>query len=95
MKVYYIYIIIIAILIVLNIIGFLSMFIDKKRAIYNKWRIKECILLAIAFFGGGIGSYIGMYTFRHKTKHKKFTIGVPILTIISYVVIVSLVVILI
>lgn len=95
MKVYYIYIIITAILILLNIIGFLSMYVDKKRAIYNKWRIKESVLLAIAFFGGGIGSYLGMYTFRHKTKHKKFTVGVPILTIVSYLIIISLLIVLI
>ncbi|EQH70612.1 hypothetical protein QMG_1755, partial [Clostridioides difficile DA00256] len=51
------------------------MYIDKKRAIRNEWRIKEATLMSIAVIGGSIGSIIGMYSFRHKTKHIKFTFG--------------------
>ncbi len=55
--------------IVINSIAFFSMYIDKKRAIRNEWRIKEATLMSIAVIGGSIGSIIGMYSFRHKTKH--------------------------
>ncbi|EGT3964361.1 DUF1294 domain-containing protein, partial [Clostridioides difficile] len=58
--------------IVINSIAFFSMYIDKKRAIRNEWRIKEATLMSIAVIGGSIGSMIGMYSFRHKTKHIKF-----------------------
>ncbi|MBG0158884.1 DUF1294 domain-containing protein, partial [Clostridioides difficile] len=54
--------------IVINSIAFFSMYIDKKRAIRNEWRIKEATLMSIAVIGGSIGSIIGMYSFRHKTK---------------------------
>ncbi len=63
--------------ILINIIGFLSMYIDKKKAIKKRHRIKESTLLLVALIGGSIGSFVGMYAFRHKTKHKKFTIGIP------------------
>nr|MBH7068018.1 DUF1294 domain-containing protein [Clostridioides difficile] len=53
--------------IVINSIAFFSMYIDKKRAIRNEWRIKEATLMSIAVIGGSIGSMIGMYSFRHKT----------------------------
>ncbi|EGT3948258.1 DUF1294 domain-containing protein, partial [Clostridioides difficile] len=58
--------------IVINSIAFFSMYIDKKRAVRNEWRIKEATLMSIAVIGGSIGSMIGMYSFRHKTKHIKF-----------------------
>ncbi|EQF21990.1 hypothetical protein QEI_1762, partial [Clostridioides difficile CD129] len=51
--------------IVINSIAFFSMYIDKKRAIRNEWRIKEATLMSIAVIGGSIGSIIGMYSFRH------------------------------
>ncbi|HDK5767528.1 TPA: DUF1294 domain-containing protein, partial [Clostridioides difficile] len=57
--------------IVINSIAFFSMYIDKKRAVRNEWRIKEATLMSIAVIGGSIGSMIGMYSFRHKTKHIK------------------------
>ncbi|MGS5515936.1 DUF1294 domain-containing protein [Clostridioides difficile] len=63
--------------IVINFIAFFSMYIDKKRAIKNEWRIKEATLISIAIIGGSIGSITGMYSFRHKTKHIKFTFGIP------------------
>ncbi|MDX5750962.1 DUF1294 domain-containing protein, partial [Clostridioides difficile] len=50
--------------IVINSIAFFSMYIDKKRAIRNEWRIKEATLMSIAVIGGSIGSIIGMYSFR-------------------------------
>ena len=49
-------------------------FIDKRRAIKNKWRIKEKVLLSCSFFGGAIGGLIGLYVVRHKTKHWYFIV---------------------
>lgn len=52
--------------------------IDKYKAIHNKWRIQESTLIGIALLGGGIGAYLGMRIFHHKTKHKKFQILIPL-----------------
>lgn len=68
-------------LILINTISFTSMYIDKQKAIKKKWRIRESTLLLLSLIGGSIGMLIGMNTFRHKTKHKKFTIGVPAILI--------------
>lgn len=70
-------------LIVLNLAGFFIMLVDKKRAIKNQWRISEKALIGISIIGGSIGMLAGMSTFRHKTKHKKFTIGIPIILVIQ------------
>ena len=68
---------IIVYLIIINIIGFFAMGIDKWKAKNNAWRIPENTLFAITALGGGIGTIAGMYMFRHKTKKAKFTIGLP------------------
>ncbi len=70
-------------LIVINIIAFLSMYIDKRRAKYGKWRIKEHTLFILALLGGSIGSIAGMYTFRHKTQKARFFIGFPAILILE------------
>ena len=70
-------------LLIINAVGFLFMFIDKQKAKKKKWRIPEATLMGIAAIGGSIGSLIGMYTFRHKTLHKKFTIGIPAILILQ------------
>ena len=59
-------------LIIINIISFILYGLDKFKAIKNKWRIPENILLLISFLGGSIGSILGMCIFRHKTKKIKF-----------------------
>ena len=64
-------------LILINLVGILSMYLDKYFAKNNMYRISEKNLFFIAIIGGSIGSIIGMYKFRHKTKHKQFTIGLP------------------
>lgn len=69
-------------LLLISIIGFSVMGIDKNRARKRKWRIPERTLISIAFFGGGIGSFLGMVVFRHKTKHIKFQISLPIAAIL-------------
>ena len=63
---------------VMSVIGFALMGIDKSRAINHKWRIKEATLFLIAFLGGGIGSTLGMFFFRHKTKHWDFRLFFPL-----------------
>ena len=64
-------------LLIVNAVSFLLMLADKQKAKKNLWRIPESTLLLSAAIGGSIGSLAGMYTFRHKTKHLKFTLGVP------------------
>ena len=64
-------------LILINLVGILSMYLDKYFAKNNMYRISEKNLFLVAIIGGSIGSIIGMYKFRHKTKHKQFTIGLP------------------
>ncbi len=64
-------------LVIINLIAFLVMYIDKRRAKYGKWRIKEHTLFILALLGGSIGAIAGMYTFRHKTKKMRFVIGFP------------------
>jgi uncharacterized membrane protein YsdA (DUF1294 family) len=73
MKVLYIY------LIVINAAAFLLMLIDKVKAKKNRWRIPEATLFLVAAIGGSIGSLLGMYTFRHKTKHIQFIVGMPLI----------------
>ena len=69
-------------LVIINIIGFLIMFIDKQKAKKGKWRIPEKTLFIITAIGGGIGTIAGMYVFRHKTQKIAFVIGLPMITIL-------------
>jgi len=77
--------IIIGYFVIVNIVGLMSMAIDKAKAIHNKWRIPEKTLFIIAMLGGSIGSIMGMQMFRHKTKHATFTIGMPVILIVQIV----------
>ena len=72
-------------LILINIIAFIAMFIDKKKAEKNKWRISEKFLFTLVILGGGIGGILGMYIFRHKTKKPAFVIGFPAILILEIV----------
>lgn len=72
-------------LISINIIGFLIMWLDKRKAIKGSWRIPEKTLFIITAIGGGIGTIAGMYAFRHKTKKLNFIIGLPIITILEII----------
>lgn len=69
--------------IVINIIGFFIMWLDKRKAIKGSWRIPEKTLFVITALGGGIGTIAGMYTFRHKTQKIQFVIGFPVITILE------------
>jgi uncharacterized membrane protein YsdA (DUF1294 family) len=73
--------------VIINIIGFFSMLIDKRRAIKNKWRIPEKTLFLIAIIGGSVGSIAGMRLFRHKTKHWYFAYGMPAILLVQIVII--------
>jgi len=75
-------------LLIINAVGFLSMLLDKLKAKKNAWRIPERTLLMIAILGGSVGSLLGMYLVRHKTKHPKFTIGVPLILAVQVVLII-------
>ena len=66
-------------LLIINAAGALLMHIDKQKAIKNKWRIPEKILLGIAVLGGSLGCIAGMKLFRHKTKHLRFSVGLPVI----------------
>ena len=72
-----------AYLITVNALGFLLMLIDKAKAKKKKWRIPEATLIGSAIIGGSIGALAGMYTFRHKTKHPKFTVGIPVILVLQ------------
>lgn len=76
--------------IIINIIGFLIMYIDKQKAKKGKWRIPEKVLFIITALGGGIGTIAGMYTFRHKTQKIAFVIGFPAITILEILAIIYL-----
>ncbi len=75
-------------ILLINIIAFLAMWIDKKRAENGEWRISENGLFTLVLLGGGIGGIAGMYVFRHKTKKLKFTIGFPTILILEIVLII-------
>ena len=68
-------------LLIVNALAFVLMLADKRKAQKKLWRIPESTLLMSAAIGGSIGRLAGMYTFRHKTRHLKFTLGVPAILI--------------
>ena len=68
-------------LLLINAAAFLLMLVDKIKAKKNRWRIPERTLFGSALLGGSIGALLGMYTFRHKTKHLSFTLGMPAILI--------------
>ena len=75
---------------VINFIGFLIMGIDKLKAKKRSFRIPEATLFLVAIIGGSIGSILGMYIFRHKTRHHLFTIGMPVILVVQIIVVLFL-----
>ncbi len=71
---------------VIQVVGFITMGIDKKRAREKKWRIPEARLWLLAWIGAGLGLWGGMVTFRHKTKHLNFRVGFPFFTCLHLVI---------
>lgn len=78
-------------LVFINILGFLLMGIDKKKAQKKVWRIPESTLFIVAIIGGSIGSIIGMHFFHHKTKHWYFVIGMPFILILQAMALIALI----
>ncbi|MCI8893141.1 MAG: DUF1294 domain-containing protein [Lachnospiraceae bacterium] len=74
-----------AYLILVNIISFLVMGLDKHRAKVHKWRVSEKTLFLLALLGGSAGSVLGMYTFHHKTRHRYFVWGMPAILFLQIV----------
>lgn len=66
-------------LIIVNAAALLLMLADKLKAKRGAWRIPEATLMGAAAMGGSVGALIGMYLFRHKTRHIKFTLGIPLI----------------
>lgn len=67
---------------IINALSLLLMLIDKVKAKKNRWRIPERTLLSVCAIGGSLGGIIGMYLFRHKTRHPKFYISLPLMLIL-------------
>ena len=74
---------IICYLLAVNIVTFLLYGIDKYKAKKGRWRISEAILLLMAVIGGSIGAWAGMRLWHHKTMHKKFKYGIPLIIIMQ------------
>lgn len=72
-------------LIIVNVLGLVLFGIDKWKAKYAQWRISEPTLLTVAAIGGSIGSWIGMKMWHHKTLHKKFKYGIPLIMMVQFV----------
>ena len=72
-------------LVIINVMALLLYYVDKKRAIKRKYRIPEKYLFLVAIVGGSVGSILGIYLFRHKTKRYNFTLGIPLLLVIQIV----------
>ena len=75
-------------LVIMNLMGFISMGVDKRKAIKHRWRIPEKYLFLFAFLGGSLGGIIGMRVFHHKTKHMKFVVGFSAILIVETVILV-------
>ena len=82
--------IVIGYLTIINAIAFLLMLTDKANARKKFWRIPERVLFAAAVLGGSVGILLGMYLARHKTKHPKFVIGIPVILAVQVALIVVL-----
>lgn len=71
-------------LVFINVIGLFYMWSDKRRARKHQYRIPEKVLFLFSALGGGIGTWAGMYLFRHKTRHWYFVLGMPLICITEY-----------
>lgn len=77
--------------IMINLISFIVMGVDKRKAQKNLWRIPESTLFVLAIIGGSIGSIAGMYLFHHKTRHWYFVYGMPAILIVQVILVLALV----
>lgn len=74
---------ILLVLLLFNLLSFLLMGVDKKKAKRHQWRLSEKSLFIFALLGGSLGILLGMHFFHHKTKKRKFRYGVPILLLLQ------------
>lgn len=72
---------------VVNVVGFILPAVDKRRAKKDRWRIRESTLFLVSVLGGSVAMYISMRLFHHKTKHKRFMIGIPVIIVLQVVLI--------
>lgn len=72
-------------LLLINAVAFVLMLIDKYKAKKNLWRIPEATLLWSAVLGGSLGCLLGMQLARHKTKHLRFSLGVPVILAVEII----------
>lgn len=70
-------------LVIINLIAFLTFGADKRRARRDKRRVRESTLFLLAVLGGSAGALLGMYVFRHKTRHWYFCVGIPAILILQ------------
>ena len=77
-------------LIVINVVAFLAFGLDKLKAKADAWRIPEKTLLGLAIIGGSVGAILGMRTFHHKTRHKQFSVGLPVILALQLILVVLL-----
>ena len=77
-------------LLIINATSLIVMCIDKEHAKENFWRISERTIFTLTILGGSLGTLLGIYLFRHKTKHISFTVGVPIILSIHILIFVFL-----
>ena len=72
-------------LVAINVITFIMFGADKARSVKGRWRISEAALILAALLGGSIGALAGMRIFHHKTRHRKFTVGIPVILVLQIV----------
>ena len=72
---------------IINVATFFTYGLDKWKAKRSRWRIREAALLTLAVLGGSIGAWLGMKVWHHKTQHKKFKVGIPIIIIVQAIII--------
>lgn len=67
----------------INVVAFFVYGIDKWKSQHDRWRVPESMLLGLAAIGGSVGAWLGMKVWHHKTQHKKFKYGVPVMLLIQ------------
>lgn len=77
--------------VIINLVSFIVMGMDKRKAQKNLWRIPESTLFVLAIIGGSVGSIAGMHLFRHKTRHWYFVYGMPAILIVQVILVLALV----
>lgn len=77
--------------VIINLVSFIVMGVDKRKAQKNLWRIPESTLFVLAIIGGSVGSIAGMHLFRHKTRHWYFVYGMPAILIVQVILVLALV----